>query len=53
MNKKAIIFDLDSVIVDTAKYHFLAWQKLAKSVRINFTEEQNEQLSVYINTIVN
>jgi beta-phosphoglucomutase len=27
MNKKAFIFDLDGVIVDTAKYHFLAWQK--------------------------
>ena len=44
MSKKVFIFDLDGVIVDTAKYHFLAWQKLANSIGINFTEEQNEQL---------
>ena len=44
MNKKGFIFDLDGVIVDTAKYHFLAWQKLAKSLDIDFTEAENEQL---------
>jgi beta-phosphoglucomutase len=44
MNKKGFIFDLDGVIVDTAKYHFLAWQRLAKSLDIDFTEEENEQL---------
>ncbi|MBL4663188.1 MAG: beta-phosphoglucomutase [Flavobacteriaceae bacterium] len=44
MNKKGFIFDLDGVIVDTAKYHFLAWKKLAKSVGITFSEAQNEQL---------
>ncbi|MFD2567376.1 beta-phosphoglucomutase [Pseudotenacibaculum haliotis] len=44
MNKKAFIFDLDGVIVDTAKYHFLAWKKLANSIGVDFTEEQNEQL---------
>ncbi|WP_024770405.1 beta-phosphoglucomutase [Aquimarina macrocephali] len=42
--KKAFIFDLDGVIVDTAKYHFKAWQKLADSLGISFSEEQNEQL---------
>ncbi|WP_445012717.1 beta-phosphoglucomutase [Aquimarina penaris] len=42
--KKAFIFDLDGVIVDTAKYHFLAWQNLANSLGISFSEEQNEQL---------
>lgn len=42
--KKAFIFDLDGVIVDTAKYHFLAWQNLADSLGISFSEEQNEQL---------
>ena len=26
---RAAIFDLDGVIVDTAKYHYLAWRKLA------------------------
>ncbi len=44
MSKKGFIFDLDGVIVDTAKYHFLAWQKLAKSIGVDFTEVQNEQL---------
>lgn len=24
---KAVIFDLDGVIVDTAKFHFQAWKK--------------------------
>lgn len=44
MSKKAFIFDLDGVIVDTAKYHFLAWRKLANSMGFGFTHEQNEQL---------
>ncbi|MCA0349355.1 MAG: beta-phosphoglucomutase [Bacteroidetes bacterium] len=44
MNKKAFIFDLDGVIVDTAKYHFLAWQKLAQELGIEFTPEHNEEL---------
>ena len=44
MSKKGFIFDLDGVIVDTAKYHFLAWKKLAKSIDVDFTEVQNEQL---------
>lgn len=44
MNKKAFIFDLDGVIVDTARYHFLAWQKLAQELGIEFTPEHNEQL---------
>ncbi|MBC5836895.1 beta-phosphoglucomutase [Flavobacterium muglaense] len=42
--KKAFIFDLDGVIVDTAKYHFLAWQKIAQELNINFTLEDNELL---------
>jgi len=41
---KAFIFDLDGVIVDTAKYHYLAWKNLASELGFNFTEEQNEQL---------
>lgn len=43
-NKKVFIFDLDGVIVDTAKYHFAAWQKLAQELGIEFTPEQNENL---------
>ena len=42
--KKAFLFDLDGVIVDTARYHFLAWQKLAQELGIEFTPEHNEQL---------
>ncbi|WP_298900596.1 beta-phosphoglucomutase [uncultured Psychroserpens sp.] len=44
MHKKGFIFDLDGVIVDTAKYHFLAWKQLANSIGIDFSEAQNEQL---------
>ena len=44
MNKKAFIFDLDGVIVDTAKYHFIAWQKIASELGIEFTPEHNEEL---------
>lgn len=44
MNKKGFIFDLDGVIVDTAKYHYLAWKKLANSIGVDFNHEQNEQL---------
>jgi beta-phosphoglucomutase len=44
MTNKAFIFDLDGVIVDTAKYHFLAWQKIASDLGIEFTPEHNEEL---------
>lgn len=44
MSNKTFIFDLDGVIVDTAKYHFLAWQRLASQLGIEFTPEHNEQL---------
>ena len=40
---KGFIFDLDGVIVDTAKYHFLAWKHLADQLGIPFTEEDNER----------
>ncbi|MEA3451031.1 MAG: HAD hydrolase-like protein, partial [Bacteroidota bacterium] len=38
------IFDLDGVIVDTAKYHFVAWQELAKELGFEFTKKDNERL---------
>jgi len=41
---KACIFDLDGVIVDTARYHYLAWNRLAKEIGIPFTELDNERL---------
>ena len=43
-NTKAFIFDLDGVIVDTARYHYLAWQKIATELNIDFTHEHNELL---------
>lgn len=44
MSVSAVIFDLDGVIVDSAKYHFLSWGRLAESLGIPFTHEQNESL---------
>ncbi len=44
MNIKACIFDLDGVVVDTAKYHYLAWRRLAGELGFEFTEEDNERL---------
>jgi beta-phosphoglucomutase len=41
---RAAIFDLDGVIVDTAKYHYLAWKRLAAELGFEFTVEQNERL---------
>ena len=41
---KACLFDLDGVIVDTAKYHFKAWKRLANQLGIDFTEVENEKL---------
>lgn len=41
---KACIFDLDGVIVDTAKYHFIAWRELAAELGFEFTEAHNERL---------
>lgn len=44
MSYKAAIFDLDGVIVDTAKYHYLAWKELADRLGFSFTREHNERL---------
>ncbi|MDA8695358.1 beta-phosphoglucomutase [Flavobacteriales bacterium] len=41
---KACLFDLDGVIVDTAKYHFTGWKRLADELGIPYTQEDNEQL---------
>ena len=42
--KKGFVFDLDGVITDTAKYHFIAWQALAKELGITIDLAFNEQL---------
>ena len=44
MDLRGCIFDLDGVIVDTAKYHFMAWRRLAKELGFEFTIEENEAL---------
>lgn len=41
---QACIFDLDGVIVDTARFHFLAWRRLANALGFDFDEQANEQL---------
>jgi beta-phosphoglucomutase len=41
---RAVIFDLDGVITDTARYHYLAWKRLADSLGIAFDEHFNEEL---------
>ncbi|MGB7526659.1 beta-phosphoglucomutase [Sphingobacterium cellulitidis] len=44
MGLEACLFDLDGVLVDTAKYHYLAWKQLANTLGFDFTEKENEQL---------
>ncbi|KUM52131.1 beta-phosphoglucomutase [Rheinheimera sp. EpRS3] len=44
MSCRAVIFDLDGVLTDTAIYHFRAWKALADELGIAFTEHDNEQL---------
>lgn len=41
---KAVIFDLDGVITDSATYHYLAWKSLAAELGIPFDEQYNEKL---------
>lgn len=41
---KGCIFDLDGVIVDTAKYHYLAWKQIADELGFEFTPRDNERL---------
>lgn len=43
-NIKAFLFDLDGVLVSTEHNHFLAWQRCAHSLGIDFTEKENELL---------
>lgn len=40
----ACLFDLDGVLVDTAKYHYIAWKRLAGELGFEFTEHDNERL---------
>jgi beta-phosphoglucomutase len=41
----ACLFDLDGVLVDTAKHHYTAWKQLAEDkIGVSFTHEDNEAL---------
>lgn len=42
--KKGFIFDLDGVITDTAKFHFVAWRDLGAEIGITVDLKFNEQL---------
>lgn len=42
--KKAVLFDLDGVIVDTALYHYKGWKMLADKLGVSFDEQANEKL---------
>lgn len=42
--KKGFVFDLDGVITDTAKFHYLAWKDLAQKIGISIDETFNESL---------
>ncbi len=44
MGIRAVIFDLDGVILNTAHYHYLAWKRILKEYGEEFTEEENEQI---------
>ncbi|MCJ8011607.1 beta-phosphoglucomutase [Paenibacillus sp. KQZ6P-2] len=44
MKLQAVLFDLDGVITDTAKYHFIAWKQMAERIGIEIDSEFNESL---------
>jgi len=44
MKIELAIFDLDGVLVDTAKYHYQAWKRLAAELGFYFSEKDNERL---------
>jgi beta-phosphoglucomutase len=41
---EGVVFDLDGVVTDTAKFHYLAWKQMAESEGIDFDEKINERL---------
>lgn len=44
MSTKAVVFDLDGVIVSTDDYHYRAWKSMADEEGIYFDREINERL---------
>lgn len=43
-NIKGYIFDLDGVLVDTSRYHYIAWRHIADEIGVYFDETINERL---------
>ncbi|MCL2828517.1 MAG: beta-phosphoglucomutase [Oscillospiraceae bacterium] len=41
---KAVVFDLDGVVTDTAEFHYIAWKNLANRIGIDFDRTFNENL---------
>lgn len=41
---KAVVFDLDGVITDTAEHHYLAWKTIGDELGLPFTRTFNENL---------
>lgn len=41
---KSCLFDLDGVIVDTARYHYQAWKRLCNELGFDLSHEENEEL---------
>ena len=44
MSLKGLIYDLDGVITDTAKYHYNSWKWVAGELGYNLSEKQNQKL---------
>lgn len=44
MSYRAVIFDLDGVLCFTDRYHYLAWKRLADSLKLPFDETVNHRL---------
>lgn len=42
--RKAVIFDLDGVLVHTDCYHYLAWKQIAGEIGVPFDEKVNDRL---------
>lgn len=41
---RGIVFDLDGVITETSKYHFLAWAQLGREIGVEINQDINKRL---------
>jgi len=44
MGIKAVVFDLDGVLVNTDRFHYLAWKSILQDLGKEFSVEDNEQI---------